>query len=218
MSYSNMNTDKPKMTAKDFMVQEVNELIDLYKRTQFPLVSIDYDPKQFIKQKKRSVFDVLCDRLGTEDTKNYEYVLNVIISSSKSNQEAADKMNELSKAVRMATDISPETLICRNFYNFCKKRNIETVEALSKITGLPYMKMDYIMYFKKFAGQFIRFKQDNYHAYLDENLSFWRATKGESLPLIEKTYLWKEAIFISKYHTGACITTDLWETLKAELL
>jgi hypothetical protein len=80
------------------------------------------------------------------------------------------------------------------------------------------MEMDLIMYFKKYAVQFCNYKRKQYVSYVQQNMSFWKATKGESLPITLSGYLWSEAIWISKERVNYSFTDGLWETLKAELL
>jgi len=197
-----------KKTPEDFMMEELNEYIELYRKTQFTPLRYENDPARYMKQARRFVFDILCDRLGPERSGEYDAFLKTL---------SIEKINELKVNLLKKTDIDPETVISRNIWKYCDRYEIKTAKELSDSTGITYIEMDLIKYLKKYAVQFCNFKRQQYVSYVQENMSFWKATKGESLPITLAGYLWSEAIWISKDRFNYSFTDGLWETLKEEL-
>ena len=206
---NNMNiteTIKTKKTPTDFMIEEFNELYDHYKKIQFSPVNPKTDPIRYYNQKKRFVFDILCDRLGSHNSKEYDELLNRLDN---------DKLTELQNYVLKETEFDVDVVICRSIWHICKKNNINTADELSNHLHLtPVKNKTLIEYFRSYANEYIKFKKNNYLTYMQENISFWRATKGESLPVTEKAYLWAEAIWLCHARVGYCCTDEIWRDIK----
>jgi hypothetical protein len=202
-----------KKTPVDFLMEDFESLHDLYQKTQFPKISFDYSPDQYLKQKRRQVFDILCDRLGKDKSEQYEELIKSFSFNPKTVQN--QKLIELQSAVIKGTEISADVLLCRNIWKICQKYNIETSDQLAeglRITKISNMQL--IPYFKKFAAQFVVYKKDQYIQFVHDNISFWRATKGETLPVTLPAYIWAEALEFSKERIGYTFTDDFWETIK----
>ena len=211
--FNQQEQPQKKKTPDDFMMEEFDELYKLYKDTQFKPTSIESNPALFIKQKSRMVFDILCDRIGKHHSQEYNELIEKITILPI--YEANNKLLDLKNAVISATDISADTMICRSIWKVCNHFGFKTSSDLANYMKLTRMdKMDLIPYFRKYAAQYIIFKKTQYLPYVQENISFWRATKGESLPVTEKAYLWAEAIWICHERVGYCFTDELWKTIK----
>jgi hypothetical protein len=210
-----------KKTPTDFMIEEFDELFKLYQRTQFPIIDYYSDPESHIKQKKRMTFDILCDRLGPENSKEYEELIDAVIKREKRTKDVhavAQKVIDIGvDVIKDLERVDPQVLIERALHEACQRKGITTADKFADAVGMPRIdKMDFYIYVRKYALRYLQLKDAEYIDYVNKNISFWRSSNGKSLPKKKSRYLWSEAIWLCKSKTGSCYTDELWQTIKTK--
>jgi hypothetical protein len=221
---NNMKENTVKKTPTDFMLDEVQELITVYNKTQFPLIDYVREPEEYIRQKRTMAFDILCDRLGKDNSYEYSQLLDENIKKMKSEKvhphEIGKRLTEIGQfVIDDLKDVTPQILIERSLHTFCNKYRITTAEQFANAIRARVIEgADFYIYIRRFAIAFLNIKEDEYLIYCQNNMSGWRAMKGETLPKNKIAYIWSESIELSKRKTGTCYTDTLFEKLKFTFL
>jgi hypothetical protein len=217
-----MKENELKKNREDLMLDEVKELIKTYNTIQFSLIDYSRDPEEYIRQKRRMTFDILCDRLGTDNSYEYSQLLDENIRNMRSHKahphEIGKRLTEIGQfIIDDLKDVTPQILIERSLHAFCKKYNITTSEQFANaIRAIVIKGADFYIYIRRFALAFLNMKESEYLIYCENNISGWKAMKGEALPKNQISFLWSEAIELCKIKTGTCYTELLLEKLKLE--
>lgn len=207
--------EKKVKTEEDFIIEEVYELIALYNRTQFPYIDYRYNQHEYLEQKKKMFFDLLCDRIGNDLSEHYHNLIDTIVGSISGIDATIEKITELKNYVLDdLKDVKPQIIIERSLHAFYNKMNFKSADQLADAIGARKIAgLNHFLYIRKFAIAFLDYAESNYLDYIKENIGFWRAMKGSALPKTKQAYLWSETVRISKDKTGTCYTDTIFKNL-----